>query len=240
MALHLDDQECGWSVLAGEGFQNSQPDRSITLKRRRIEAFNRANCLNLTSSHLTLNIHHSRASVYIGMNRCFIVPLALAGLLVVGCEQQPAGRSSEQSASSPTPPPTATPAATASPLNTPSPTATPEPQSSPAATANRPHRLRLQRRSLNPARQRAQNRPHRLQLQRRSLNPARQRPQNRPHRLQLQRRSLNPARQRPPKRLRPPRCLLPQQLRMRSTFTRLFSISCRLRCPTDIEQPVCQ
>jgi hypothetical protein len=73
-----------------------------------------------------------------GMNRCFVVLLALAGVLIVGCGQQAAAPSSGQSVSSPSPAPTAAPASTAatnaSPLTAPTPTPTPESQATPTAT----------------------------------------------------------------------------------------------------------
>jgi uncharacterized lipoprotein YajG len=64
-----------------------------------------------------------------------LVAVALASLLVAGCEQQPATPSGGQPASSPSPAPTTpTPAETASPLTTPAPTPTAESQATPTAT----------------------------------------------------------------------------------------------------------
>jgi hypothetical protein len=93
--------------------------------------------------HLALNIPPARASVLIGMNRWLVVPMALAGLFVAGCERQPAAPSGGQPPISPSPAPTATssstpattastPATIASPPTTPTPT--PEPQAAPTAT----------------------------------------------------------------------------------------------------------
>jgi hypothetical protein len=96
--------------------------------------------------HRALNILSARASVLIGMNKRLVVGSVLAGILLFGCEQQPAAPSGGQPSNSPSPSPTATPAATSaateSPLTTPTPpsqatpesTSTPPPESTPTPT----------------------------------------------------------------------------------------------------------
>jgi hypothetical protein len=97
--------------------------------------------------HPALNILPTRASVLIGMNKRLVVAPVLAGILLFGCEQQPAAPSGGQPSNSPSPSPTATPAATSaateSPLTTPTPpsqatpesTSTPTPESTPTPTS---------------------------------------------------------------------------------------------------------
>jgi hypothetical protein len=117
---------------------------------RGVDASDRANCSKLTRLYPTLNILPACASVLIGMCRRLVVPVAVASLLVVGCEQRPSGSPNGQSANSPSPVPTATPASTPetaasppgtptpetipSPLNSPAPASTPEAQTTPTAT----------------------------------------------------------------------------------------------------------
>jgi hypothetical protein len=78
--------------------------------------------------YLALNISSHRASVCLGMKKCFVVALAVTSFLVVGCEQRPTAPAGGQPASSPTPESTATPA------STPVTTATPAPTAAAAAT----------------------------------------------------------------------------------------------------------
>jgi hypothetical protein len=89
-----------------------------------------------------LNNNAAHASVFIGMKRRIIVPIALASFLVIACEQKSGEPTGGQSASSPTPPASApAPAATqpATPAGTP--TVTPQttaPTPSPATTPPSP------------------------------------------------------------------------------------------------------
>jgi hypothetical protein len=83
---------------------------------------------------LALNNNTAHASVFIGVKTLFTLPLAMASLLVVACEQKSAEPSGGQSASSPTPLSSATPLS--SPTNTPTPATTPSatPASMPTET----------------------------------------------------------------------------------------------------------
>src|ERR1700733_5772988 len=92
-----------------------------------------------------LNISSDRASVYIGMKKCFVVALAVTTFLVVGCEQQPSAPAGGQPASSPTRDspagPWSTPVTTATPAPTAPPPATPRsplPTASPEAVSSTP------------------------------------------------------------------------------------------------------
>jgi hypothetical protein len=76
-----------------------------------------------------LNIPRPRASVSLGMIKCFVVALAFSSLLLAGCDQQPAAPAGGQSSSSPTPAPSTAPA-------TPASTAPPGPQATPEGTAS--------------------------------------------------------------------------------------------------------
>jgi hypothetical protein len=82
-----------------------------------------------------LNILPARASVLIGMNKRLVVAPVLAGILLFGCEQQPAAPSGGQPSNSPSPSPTATPAATSAATETPLTTPIPPPQATPESTS---------------------------------------------------------------------------------------------------------
>jgi hypothetical protein len=91
--------------------------------------------LNFGRFHLRLNISLRRASVFIGMNRYLIVPIALISLAIEACEQQPATPAA-QPPSTPSPTASVSPNATASPLITPA--LTPEPQATPTSATETP------------------------------------------------------------------------------------------------------